>query len=693
MFSWSPYSFIRIAIVYTAGVLAGIYYPELISPLPAILIFLGCSFMLIGSAVIRFFYGRKTMFAGLIGLTAVFFAGNIRVYNATDSNHSNHILHIDSIRSYKAVIISASEEKENSWKAVAQVRTIQGNDYRWVNKAGKVLLYFSKKDFQKPFQYGDVLLMEGSPQELSGPANPGEFDYKRFLTFRKIYHQQYLQENSVLYLGNEPPNLLMKFGYHARDWADEKLRKYVSGVREQAIASALVLGVTDGLDNDLLGAYAATGAMHVLAVSGLHVGIIYMLLSFLLKPLQRIKRGKWILAGLSIFVLWVYAIVTGLSPSVLRAVTMFSFVVLAKPWGQRTNIYNTLAASAFCLMVVEPYLIMSVGFQLSYLAVIGIVYLQPMLYRAWEPRSLLLDKVWQITCVSIAAQVATFSLGLLYFHQFPVYFLFSNLFVIPGSFAILVLGLAVIVSSAIVPVAVALGFLLEWIIRIVNWGVFMVEAFPYSLINHVYITTAQCWLLILSILSIFMLIEFRKFSFVIITSICILWFTALQWEHFSKSFSQQKFTVYKVAGQSAFEIISGGNSFVFMDSALLKNEERMRFHIMPNRLQNGVRKQQRSPDGIVKELAGCRMISYNGYKILHIYHKQHTFPEFMKVDYLVISRNAIGTMASLSTLKYKTLILDSSNSLYISEKIMNEAKATSSSVYSVIHGGAFVATL
>jgi competence protein ComEC len=151
--------------------------------------------------------------------------------------------------------------------------------------------------------------------------------------------------------------------------------------------------------------------------------------------------------------------------------------------------------------------------------------------------------------------------------------------------------------------------------------------------------------------------------------------------------------VYKVAGQSAFDIISGGNSFAFIDSALLENAERMRFHIRPNRLQHGVRMQQLSPGGIVRELSGCRVIAFNGYKILHFYHKQHAFPEFINVDCLVVSRNAIGTITSLSTLKYKTLILDSSNSIYISEKIMNEAKATTASVYSVMHEGAFVATL
>ena len=175
---------------------------------------------------------------------------------------------------------------------------------------------------------------------------------------------------------------------------------------------------------------------------------------------------------------------------------MFSFVALAIPAGRRTNIYNTLAASAFFILWYDPFLIMSVGFQLSYIAVLGIVYMQPALYNLWEPTNRLWDEVWKITCVSIAAQLATLPLGLLYFHQFPNYFLLSNLFVIPGSFVVLILGILILVVNVISPIASFLGMLLEWTIKALNVIVFTIEDFPFSLIENVYITTFQCWVLI-----------------------------------------------------------------------------------------------------------------------------------------------------------------------------------------------------
>jgi len=693
MFSWAPYAFVRIVILYTAGILLGIYYPDIIQEQWAINLFLILTALFVSVGIVKFRGALKFFNPGLIGLAAIFLAGYIQLLHSADSRRVNHFIHYaDTIRAYKAVVRSQPNEKENSWKIEASVTSIQGEDNRWIPKSGKVLLYLSKKDFSTPYQYGDVLLIESSPQLLTGPANPGEFDYKRFLTFRKTYHQHFLRKGSAKLIDYDPPNALIRYAIQARVWAALVLKKNIDGEREQGIASALVLGVTDGLDNELIGAYSATGAMHVLAVSGLHVGIIYLLISFLLKPLNNMRGGNWLLAVISILLLWTYAFITGLSPSVLRAVTMFSFVAIARPAGQRTNIYNTLAASAFCLLLFEPYLIMSVGFQLSYLAVIGIVYLHPMLYRVWEPESILLDKVWQITCVSIAAQVATFSLGLLYFHQFPVYFLFSNLFVIPGATAILILGIIVVITSFIAPVAFVAGFILEWLIRIVNFGVFSVESFPYSLIDHVFITTFQCWLLILAILSIFLLIEFRKFRFVLISFFCLMTFSALQWNHYDDYVNQQQLVVYKVSGHSAFDLMDNGKSFFFSDSVLIQDQERMRFHIRPNRLQSGIH-QIYNESEYALNFKGCRVILWKDISILQIYEKEFSFPPSLSVDYLIIGGNSIRTLASLPSLKFRKLILDSSNSSYFAYKLWNEAKEASLNVHSVLHQNAFIVKL
>lgn len=692
MFSWIPYALVRVALVFAAGIVFGLYFPELLPIRATNILF---AFLAVGFTSLAYLKWKGNLShvnVGFIGVAALFLAGYINVYYSTDYHYADHFIHDqETITRYTALITKQAQEKENSWKVEAEIYAVQ-HDTGWVSRSGKVLLYFSKKKYDKPFHYGDVLMIQGRPEELKEPSNPGEFDYKKFLTYRKTYHQHFLREGDAIKIGYKPSSAGVACSIRAREWADRALKENIEGKQEQATASALVLGVTDGLDNDLIGAYAATGSLHVLSVSGLHVGIIYWLILLIFKPLNKTTKGKWILAIFGVIVLWGYAFITGVSPSVLRAVTMFSFVALARPWGQKTNIYNTLAASAFCLLLYEPYLIMSVGFQLSYLAVVGIVYLQPKLSRVWEPKTWLWDQIWQITCVSIAAQAATVALGLLYFHQFPVYFLFSNLFVIPISFVVLVLGIIVVFVSFITPIATALGFLLQWTIWFLNYGVFKMETLPGSLVDNVFITTFQCWLVMGSIFCIVLLVELRKTSYLTAATVFLVTFSIFQWIHFNGNTRQKKFIVYNVTGHSAWDVMHNGQVYFFSDSILANDRDKLRFHIRPNRLRNGVGEiYDGQKQSFVKSLVGCQLIVWNGLRILQLEEKNFSVPENLQVDYVLLGRNAIYDTKSLGALKFQKLILDSSNSFYFAERLLKDAQAEGIPIHSVQHHGAFIA--
>lgn len=688
MFHWMPYVMVRVALFFTAGILLAIYQPELLEE----------QVLWVALAVLLALYGLVVMFvpaksakvvSGVFGLGFIFVSGFQVVLLRTDSRLPNHFLNLDRpVEYYEAVVTKYPEQKEKSWKIEADIRKVR-TDGRWQEQTGKVLLYFHRHSFEKPFAYGDVLLISGAPQELSPPANPGEFDYKRFLTFRKIYHQHFVKKERVHWLGSEPPNPFTQLSIEARVWADSVIQAVVPGEREGAIASALVLGVVDGLDNELLQAYAATGAMHVLAVSGLHVGIIYWIILLLLKPLNKASSGKWIVAVVSVFILWSYAFVTGLSPSVLRAVTMFTFVALAHPWKQTPNIYNTLAASAFLLLLYEPYLVMSVGFQLSFIAVVGIVYIQPLIYRWWEPSGWLWDQVWKITCVSVAAQIATFSLGLLYFHQFPNYFLFSNLFVIPGSFVVLVAGLALLALYFFSPVAALIGMLLEGTIKLMNSLVFAVEALPYSLLENIYISTFQCWTLMGLVFGLLLLFTHRRFIFLPVATLFALLFAADEWYQTNENIDLRKLVVYRVAGHSAIDLIDRGHSFFLTDSVLRSDEERIRFHIRPNRLRSGVAIVSGSFTSN-EAFAGFSILTWRGQRLLQIESAASKFPEEVAVDWLVISNNSVRSLASLKDkIHFQQIILDGSNSSFVSSMLLEEGRKLNWPVHSVLHEGAF----
>jgi competence protein ComEC len=685
MFFWTPFTFVRIVLFFIAGILLGIYQPELISVQKA-------SFLFIGAVLGYFFvwFSGLKLNPGFLGLIALLLAGYLNTLFHTDSRKPDHILHADNaIQYYRAVITSHAEEKEKSWKTEARILATSDGQ-RWSEHSGKVLLYFSRNDFDQPFYYGDEILIKGAPQLLRGPANPGEFDYKRFLTFRKIYHQHFVRRESVLYVTHNPPSQIIAYSINTRLWAEKVLNQNIQGKQERAVAFALILGVKDGLDNDLVNAYASSGAMHVLAVSGLHVGIIYAILLFLFKPLRKVRYGLWMLALLSIMCLWSYAFVTGLSPSVLRAVTMFSFLALARPLKYGTNIFNTLAVSAFCLLMWEPYMIMSVGFQLSFSAVIGIVYLQPKLYQLWIPKRLIWDKVWQVTCVSFAAQLATFSLGILYFHQFPVYFLVSNLFVIPGALVSLCLGIALLVSSILEPLANIIGMVLEAVLWLLNFLVFSVEALPFSLINNIYISTSQSWMILGFVISVVLLFHYRKFMFVYSAAVCALFFSWLQWEHHHQVSAQPKFVVYQVNGNSAMEWVHQGKSYFFTDSVLAQDRERLRFHIRPNRLIHGIHRVHVNDPSFQIRSDGVTWFRWHTLTVAHITSDDFSFPDGLEVDYLVVSNNAVKYLDKLSSLKGTMIILDSSNAGYIAQRIVQEGTERGVPIHSVLHDGAFI---
>ncbi len=598
MLKWLPYPMIRIATFFTGGVLLGIYFPTIISFKPIVGLLIFC---LSGFFALKF-YSEENRFPvalGFLGLSAVFLLGLVRVFLFTDSRDENHISKIkNEIQAYEAIIKSVPEEKEKSWKM--EVEITSAKTMRWQPAKGKLLLYVSKKNFRATsFHYGDKILVKGNPEEIKSPANPGEFDFKRFFSFKNISHQQFVQSEDIRFISPARWNGFIHYSHLARAWAMKRLKDHVQGEDERAIVIALVLGVTDGIDNELQNAYAASGAMHVLAVSGMHVGIIYAIILFLFKPLNKYQWSKWVIAIISLTLLWAFAFVTGLSPSVLRAVTMFSFIALARPFGKRTNIYNTLAASVLFLLIYNPYLIMSVGFQLSYLAVLGIVYLQRPIYNLWEIESRAGDWIWQITCVSLAAQVATFALGLLYFHQFPSYFLISNLLVVPLSTIVLVLGIFLLMVSFFSPLAFFTAMILEWLVKVLNRIVFKTEALPFSLINEIHISVFQCWLLMAILISLTFVFQFRSIKWLYASFGLTLVFVIFQWNHFFHEVNQKQMIVYNITNHQAVERIDRGRYFFISDSLLQHEPDQIRLHIRPNRLTHGVsRIQSMHPFGL-----------------------------------------------------------------------------------------------
>ncbi len=459
-------------------------------------------------------------------------------------------------------------------------------DSEWQMVSGFVNAYLPLED-SIYLEKGDLIYVSGKPNEVSPPANPGEFNYKNYLAYNRIYHQHFIRED-LAKIGHKPPPFFVEYSDRLRNYCIDVIADYIQNEDSRAVILALSLGVKDELENDLVRAFSATGAMHVLAVSGLHVGIIYLLL---FQVFQRLglskKKYRWLMAILSIVILWFYALLTGLSPSVLRAVTMFSFVAMGRALFRNGNIYNTLAASAFVLLWFNPYLIMSIGFQLSYLAVFGIVYIQLKLYELWAPKYWLLDKIWAISCVSIAAQLATGPLSILYFHQFPTYFLISNLFIIPAAFVTLIGALLLMILSFIPALAAGLGWLLNGFVGLVNKLVFWVGSFSGSTIEGIHLDILQTWLVYFTLGGMILFFVKKKMNWLYLSFLTSFAFAFVQISHFSKAAKSLEFSHLNVNNSQVLDLRVGFDSKIIADSLFLADDESQRFHLHQKSIISG----------------------------------------------------------------------------------------------------------
>ena len=337
---------------------------------------------------------------------------------------------------------------------------------------GKLLLNIKRDTTTTELNVDNLLIVNSSIKKIPAPLNPHQFDYSRYMKNLGVYDQITVTNTNNL---KKIKGLATLRGRASklRNHLIEKLKQNHLSSDELSIVKALVLGEKRDINKDLYSDYAAAGAIHILAVSGLHTGIIYMILLYVLSPIKRLLKNEKGIAVIIVILLWGFAFLTGLSPSVIRAVTMFSFFALAKTINRDTNATNTLFLSYFTLLIINPNWLFHVGFQLSYLAVLFILWLVPMWNKVYYPKHPFLKKIWNIITVTLSAQVGIVPISLFYFHQFPGLFLITNLMLLPLIGFILFLGILLILLSSfnMTPVwfAMAYNYLIKLLNSFISW--------------------------------------------------------------------------------------------------------------------------------------------------------------------------------------------------------------------------------
>lgn len=671
-------SYLRFVIPFIAGILVAVFLPFPVVFTIAGLSVSGIVIMLLNR--LKWYYQHPTRWwlFGAVLYAMLFFTGTALIFIQDDSKDSNHFSQFNG-DTFLVRITEDPVEGEKSFKLKAKVIAAIIGDSTIACK-GKVNLYLQKSAVASQITYGDVLILPSSPKLLEEPKNPSEFNFKRYMEFHSIYHQVYLDSTKILQIPNvNLGNSLFTGSYHLKHALLHVFDTYGMDEKVKSVTSALMIGSKELLDDETIKAYSSAGATHVLAVSGLHVGVIFLIVNWLLRFLDYKRQLKYVKLGAMLLLLWGYALLTGLSPSVIRAATMLSFVAVGGAFGKRSFIFNTVSVSAFFLLLFNPYLIMEVGFQLSYMAVLGIIALQPGISKLLSFESNFMTQVWAIISVSIAAQIGTAPLGLLYFHQFPVYFLFSNLVVIPAASIVIYTGLVFLFFHAITAATsilllkgLSLMFfaLLNSSVALLNSFVVLVEQSPNALIEGITISVFETyWIYAIFILFylFFSTVEWRYFYTALVTfSLLVLYDIGLN--YYSKSTNYILF--YSIKNTTAIELKRGGEAILVADSALLQNEDKMLFHIKHNWWEERITECKNEPieNSVFKnEFAAISSgkIWFNRIKMKSIYHPNDILCDTVRTDILLIEEwnltkreaESLDTLALKNNFRQSTIVL------------------------------------
>ncbi|MBN2669135.1 MAG: ComEC family competence protein [Bacteroidales bacterium] len=607
-------------------------------------------------------------------------------------------------------IIAQPKISEYHTKAELEIIGLKTTDgYKEVS--GKVLARWPIDSLTKTLKLGDIILFEPDLKQIDDDKNPEAFNYKRYLFFHLISAQVYLKPEQW-------QKIELPKAWYAIDifdtWRSHLLQLYqknhIEG-RELAVLSALTLGYKNDLDAEIQKSYSASGAIHVLAVSGLHVGIIFIILSFFFNRLLKSPRIRWIKFFLIIIGIWFYALLTGASPSVMRASTMFSFIALGQALNKSSSIYNSIFASALLLIVINPFLLYDLSFQLSYSAVLSIVFFQAKIASILEPNNKLLKWIWGLTSVSLAAQFGTAPLTIFYFHQFPNYFLISNFIVIPIAFILIWLSVIFLVLQFVPLIGVFLAKIIHWVLWFQNWSIESLSSWPGALTEGLYIDKIQLLIAVLSLLLLMIWMEHKKAKFIILFLSSLIVFSGYsQWVNYLKN-RQKSIFVYNIKGETAINLIDGSDNILI--SSLAKNANAKTFQLKPNWLALGLNEEKHistqwfSPRFMFTNLINANHRNYfYKHELMQFYDKsillvqdekfvKDYYPKALPVNYIIVGNNAKIDLAELSLyFKFDQIIIDSSHSKRnLKYYRMQQQILPSKKIYIVADRGAFSQSL
>ena len=688
MINWFKYPFIRLLMPFMLGIWLSFTYLNLskneVKLLLIAVVFLGIVVFVIASAVKNYQY--RWLFGVLLNLHLILIGVAI-VHIRNDDLESDSDV-------WGARLTENPAEKEKSVKVILEMQS----------DVGLVMAYLEKNERSLSLRYGDGIVFHERPKLVEPPMNPEQFDYKKYLARKGISYQVYLKNDSWEKLKESRENRLYAFSYRLRDFLLETMRNLGVEGDEYSVAAAILLGYDDTMPTELRQKYVAAGSMHILCVSGMHVGVIFMVFSNMLGFLDKRKRWQNLLKqSLLLLLIWFYALLAGLAPSILRSTIMLSFVILGDMLKRNGILLNSLAASAFLLLCIDPSTLFNVGFLLSYCAVIGIVTLQKPIYNLLYIKPKFLDKLWEMTAVTLAAQIATAPFSIYYFHQFPTYFWLSNLFMGPISTVVITGGMVMLLIFFIPYINIGVAFCVNWLIYAMNFIVSWIENLPLSIVKGLYINNVEFACLLIALLLLMLVIEHKKKRLFFGMLSMLLIFSVSQLTRAVMQRRQMSMTVYSINKNTAIDFVCGNEHLMLCDTVLENDPSLLSFSVENNLVREGV-----FSNGTILSVNSAEfenmylkkktnIISFGG-KTIGIFDKQSSFgvkmPYRPHLDYyLVIGKQNVDIERLLNCYVIDLLIIDGSVPYYLSQKIIKKAQESGLAYHDVKSDGAFVVSL
>ena len=640
------------------------------------------------SLIITSFLLRKSTtqykFRWLFGCGIFLFMLTLSYLLSAKHKHENEFSALNQSGIYIVELNAPPIEKAKSFLCKVDVLQYFNTD-SWTPTKGKAILYFQKDSVATKLLFGDRLFVKANFLPPPKNQNPNGFNYAAYLNRQGIGATSYMSSGNWQVIDRNTSFSIRREADKCRKFLLNIYREFKIDGNEFAVLAALTLGYTDDLQPDLRASYSASGAMHILSVSGMHVGVVYVVIAFLLSFLNKNQRQRVFKVIFIALFLWTYAFVTGLSPAVIRATLMFTFVAVAGCFNRKSLIYNSIFMSVLVMLIYNPNFLFDVGFQLSYSAVLSIIYFQPIISKLLSPKGKIAIFFWDLLAVSVAAQIATTPFTLYYFQQFPSYFLLTNFVAIPLSTVVIYLAIALLLLSSIPYLSIAIAFLLKWSLWLLNFLIVWIQHLPYS-VSQLSVDFSQMLVLFCIVFFFSFYFYYKKIGYLYLGLSAVLVASLLVLQVNFRTLTSQRMIVYAGMNHTHVNFVSSKQNYIYTTDS-----------IEASKLAKPFWKTELLNDPVFLKNNSWFMdgfVSFQGARIFiltkEILHKKTKFAP-LELDYLIVGNGLKPKIKELlETFNPRKIIVDNSISTWYTKSIEQECALRKIDFYSVADKGAYV---